>query len=64
VDERVVFQRFLGHLEILNGYRWQEVDTEDCYLCAKWTYSVFMFDKRIGSNENIMKTHEKRLIGN
>jgi len=49
VSDSVVFQRFLGHLEIINGHRWEEVDGNDCYICKKWAYCLFFWDQSIGN---------------
>ena len=45
--DRVVFQRFLGHYEILNGYRWHEVDVDECFICENWSYSLILWDKKL-----------------
>lgn len=37
IDDRIVFYRFLGHLEIKNGQKWK-LDTR-CWICDKWKYS-------------------------
>ena len=49
-SDRIVFQRFLGHFEILNGFRWHEVDIEECFICEKWSYSLFLWDKKLARN--------------
>ena len=47
IMDRVVFQRFLGHHEIINGYRWREVEEKLCFMCNKWSYCVFLYDKKL-----------------
>ena len=49
-SDRIVFQRFLGHFEILNGFRWHEVDVGECYLCEKWSYSLILWDENLAKN--------------
>lgn len=64
IRDRVVFQRFLGHYEILNGYRWHEVDESDCYLCNDWSYCVFLYDKNLARDEDIYHTMSAKSLGN
>ena len=56
VYDRIIYQRWLGHLEITNGYRWHETTEDMCYLCHKWAYSLVLWDTRLASNENIFKS--------
>jgi len=37
VDDRIVFYRFLGHLEIKGGHMWKMGSR--CWLCEKWKYT-------------------------
>ena len=53
ITDRVVFQRFLGHYEILNGYRWQEVDQNDCYICQEWAYCIYIYDRRLAHDVDV-----------
>ena len=46
-SDRLVFQRFLGHYEILNGFRWHETTDDKCYFCQNWSYSLFLWDKEL-----------------
>ena len=49
-SDRIIFQRFLGHFEILNGFRWHEVDMDECYICEKWAYSLVLWDDKLAKN--------------
>lgn len=64
IRDRVVFQRFLGHYEILNGYRWHEVDETDCFLCNDWSYCVFLSDKNLARDEDVYHTVSAMSLGN
>ena len=64
ITDRVVFQRFLGHYEILNGYRWHEVVDTDCYLCNNWSYCIFLHDKNIAKDEDVYHSVNTKEIGN
>ena len=46
-SDRIVFQRFLGHYEILNGFRWKETTDDKCYYCQNWSYSLIIWDKEL-----------------
>ena len=43
INDQYVFQRILGHLEIIGGHRW--VEREDCWICNKWRYVIFIWSK-------------------
>lgn len=43
-DQKLVYQRMLGHPEILYGYQWREVSDEDCTLCNKMTQCLFVWN--------------------
>ena len=60
----MVFQRFLGHFEIMNGYRWHEVDEQDCFLCHDWSYCVYLYDKKIAANTDFYDSVEANKLGN
>ena len=62
VMDRIVFQRFLGHHEIINGHRWQEVDESDCYLCNHWSYCVFLYDMKLAATDEIYMNIAKKKI--
>ena len=64
ITDRVVFQRFLGHYEILNGYRWHEVDETDCYLCHNWSYCVFLHDRKIAKDKDFYFSVDAKKLGN
>jgi len=62
VPDRIVFQRFLGHLEILGGHRWQE--STNCFMCQKWAYSIFVCDPKLSSDPFLFNSIDSRLLGN
>ena len=64
ITDRVVFQRFLGHFEIMNGYRWHEVDEQDCFLCHDWSYCVYLYDRKIAANTDFYDSVEANKLGN
>ena len=37
INDRIIFNRFLGHIEIQNGHEWK-MDTR-CWICEKWKYT-------------------------
>ena len=54
----------MGHYEILNGYRWHEVDDSNCYLCHDWSYCVFLYDKNLARDQEIYHTLSAKQVGN
>merc|ERR1719276_291234 len=50
-SERIVYQRNLGHLEMLNSHRWKEVSSIDCQICRKETYTIVVWNKQLAMEQ-------------
>lgn len=44
-SDMVVYSRVLGHPEILKSRQWYE--TNECWVCEKWRYTVVLWSPRI-----------------
>ena len=42
-NDVLIFQRYLGHLEIVNGHRW--VERTECFICSKWIYTLVIWSQ-------------------
>ncbi|CAI2364707.1 unnamed protein product [Moneuplotes crassus] len=65
IDDRVIFTRILGHIEIKGSHRWKL--TKKCWICAKWNYTVFIANKRVMDklmNKNFDTLKYKQAIEN
>ncbi|CAI2382226.1 unnamed protein product [Moneuplotes crassus] len=77
IDDRVVFKRILGHIEIQGSHKWAM--TNRCWVCEKWNYSVIIVNKMIANKfmskrfdqyeyrqtiENSRKREEMAVVGN
>ena len=49
--ERIVYERILGHREVLNSHRWTEVHDRKCNLCNKQTYSIVVWNKKLSMSD-------------
>lgn len=45
--DRIAYQRILGHPEIVGSHSWQEINIKDCLMCAKATYCIITWNKRL-----------------
>lgn len=55
IDDRIIFYRFLGHLEIKDGQVWK-LDTR-CWLCDKWKYTCMIANPSASKSQ--FKTSEE-----
>ena len=46
-DKRVVFERMLGHPEILNSNRWIDSTLSKCKICNKSCYTTIIWNKQV-----------------
>jgi len=46
-EDRIVYQRILGHPEIPDSHRWVENFAPHCHICGKHTYTIFVWNKRV-----------------
>lgn len=46
-EDRIVYQRILGHPEIPDSHRWVEGFAPHCHICGKHTYTIFVWNKRV-----------------
>ena len=44
IDDRIIFTRILGHIEIKDSHIWKLQDK--CWVCDKWNYTVIIVNKR------------------
>lgn len=56
--DRYAFTRYLGAQEIFDGFKWQQVDDRECYICRKDCYCLFFYSKSL-KNSDHLKTSEK-----
>jgi len=40
-DDVFIYQRVLGHCEIVDGHHW--VERNVCWICSRWKYALFIF---------------------
>lgn len=44
IDDRIIFTRILGHIEIRDSHIWK-LDHK-CWVCDKWHYTVIIVNKK------------------
>ena len=44
IDDRIIFTRILGHIEIKESHIWQL--NQKCWVCDKWKYTVIIVNKQ------------------
>lgn len=63
VDDQLIYQRVLGCPEMPEAQRWVESSINDCHVCNKSTYAVFIWNKRAAltqKNESLLgKSNEE-----
>lgn len=47
-NDTLVFSRYLGHLEIINGHRW--IERKECFICSKWIYTLILWNSSMINN--------------
>lgn len=47
--DSVVFQRNLGHLEMIRSSRWVETTPKNCMVCNKHSYCIFIWNKNLST---------------
>lgn len=45
--DRYAFTRVLGAQEIVDGYKWQQVDDRECYVCRRDAYCLFFWSESL-----------------
>ena len=46
-NDKIVFQRNIGNLEMPSAHRWIENFGPSCHVCGKLTYTVFVWNKKL-----------------
>ena len=59
-DDRLVFQRFLGHREIKDGYKWKV--HSHCWICDQHRYTLFMWSKNLANSDVFIKNDATSLF--
>jgi hypothetical protein len=47
-NDKYVWTRILGKLEIQDGYRW--VERNVCWICERWQYVLVIWSQIVGDN--------------
>ena len=50
-NDKIVFQRNLGNLEMPNAHRWTANFAPNCHICSKLTYTVFVWNKKLALSQ-------------
>ena len=47
-DDRLVFSRYLGHREVINGHKWSY--RRECWICEEWKYTLIVWSSSLASS--------------
>ena len=51
VNERTVFQRTLGHPEMVHSNKWEDTIECRCEICNKYCYTIFIWNFRVQEDD-------------
>ena len=64
IADRIVFERTLGHPEILGSHRWKRSTDAQCAICNKLCYCVFIWNYSVQGDASMRFRHWKQCVQN
>ena len=61
-SERQIFQRILGHPEIVGSQRWQNATDGVCKICNKYCYAIFTWNYDVQNDVELRFEHFKQSL--
>ena len=61
--QRLVFERILGHPEIMGANKWQNSISSRCRLCNKSTFCIFVWNYEVQKDKKVRFKHYKQSLG-
>ena len=52
-DDRYAFTRYLGSQEIIDSFKWKQVDDRDCYICRRDSYCLFFWSPSLAESDHL-----------